>query len=209
MSDFEAELIHHAAPTLLGRKQSNLFSLPLSLLPKCREEIALYGKKLAEKGICIVYLYSFKNRVFIMVYRQNAMMRYLRVPHVRDYLISLGYPARIGKKDAMTETLAHLRKRMQADGDFPHEIGFFLGYPPADVFAFMREKGQNYKCVGFWKVYGDEKRALRIFQCYRDCRDQMMEQVTAGTSILSLLGAALTDTYFSELFFRKKEDNYE
>ena len=26
MSDFEAELIHHAAPTLLGRKQSNLFS---------------------------------------------------------------------------------------------------------------------------------------------------------------------------------------
>ena len=34
MSDFEAELIHHAAPTLLGRKQSNLFSLPLSLLPK-------------------------------------------------------------------------------------------------------------------------------------------------------------------------------
>ena len=127
MSDFEAELIHHAAPTLLGRKQSNLFSLPLSLLPKCREEIALYGKKLAEKGICIVYLYSFKNRVFIMVYRQNAMMRYLRVPHVRDYLISLGYPARIGKKDAMTETLAHLRKRMQADGDFPHEIGFFLG----------------------------------------------------------------------------------
>ena len=190
MSDFEAELIHHAAPTLLGRKQSNLFSLPLSLLPKCREEIALYGKKLAEKGICIVYLYSFKNRVFIMVYRQNAMMRYLRVPHVRDYLISLGYPARIGKKDAMTETLAHLRKRMQADGDFPHEIGFFLGYPPADVFAFMREKGQNYKCVGFWKVYGDEKRALRIFQCYRDCRDQMMEQVTAGSSILSLLGAA-------------------
>ena len=190
MSDFEAELIHHAAPTLLGRKQSNLFSLPLSLLPKCKEEIALYGKKLAEKGICIVYLYSFKNRVFIMVYRQNAMMRYLRVPHVRDYLISLGYPARIGKKDAMTETLAHLRKRMQADGDFPHEIGFSLGYPPADVFAFMREKGQNYKCVGFWKVYGDEKRALRIFQCYRDCRDQMMEQVTAGSSILSLLGAA-------------------
>ena len=29
MSDFEAELIHHAAPTLLGRKQSNLFSLPV------------------------------------------------------------------------------------------------------------------------------------------------------------------------------------
>ena len=183
MSDFEAELIHHAAPTLLGRKQSNLFSLPLSLLPKCREEIALYGKKLAEKGICIVYLYSFKNRVFIMVYRQNAMMRYLRVPHVRDYLISLGYPARIGKKDAMTQTLAHLRKRMQADGDFPHEIGFFLGYPPADVFAFMREKGQNYKCVGFWKVYGDEEQAQKTFEKYKKCTLVYCSQWAKGKSI--------------------------
>ena len=204
MSDFEAELIHHAAPTLLGRKQSNLFSLPLSLLPKCREEIALYGKKLAEKGICIVYLYSFKNRVFIMVYRQNAMMdptveveAILRIiPGDGSQYLFLQPAAQILKRAAQHRptgkdpAVAFSDERMQADGDFPHEIGFFLGYPPADVFAFMREKGQNYKCVGFWKVYGDEKRALRIFQCYRDCRDQMMEQVTAGSSILSLLGAA-------------------
>lgn len=190
MSDFEAELIHHAAPTLLGRKQSNLFSLPLSLLPKCREEIALYGKKLAEKGICIVYLYSFKKPCIHHGLSSKCHDAVSAGPPCAGLSHFPGLSCPYRQKDAMTETLAHLRKRMQADGDFPHEIGFFLGYPPADVFAFMREKGQNYKCVGFWKVYGDEKRALRIFQCYRDCRDQMMEQVTAGTSILSLLGAA-------------------
>lgn len=63
MSDFEAELIHHAAPTLLGRKQSNLFSLPLSLLPKCREEIALYGKKLAEKAFAS-YIFTVLKTVY-------------------------------------------------------------------------------------------------------------------------------------------------
>ena len=98
MSDFEAELIHHAAPTLLGRKQSNLFSLPLSLLPKCKEEIALYGKKLAEKGICIVYLYSFKNRVFIMVYRQKCHDAVSAGAPCAGLSHFPCYPARIGKK---------------------------------------------------------------------------------------------------------------
>lgn len=41
--------------------------------------------------------------------------------------------------------------------EFPHEIGFFFGYPAEDVFAFIREKGHNYKLVGDWKVYGDGK----------------------------------------------------
>ena len=177
MSDFEAELIHHAAPTLLGRKQSNLFSLPLSLLPKCREEIALYGKKLAEKGICIVYLYSFKNRVFIMVYRQNAMMRYLRVPHVRDYLISLGYPARIGKKDAMTETLAHLRKRMQADGEQHcadavdrkprpvEEAAVGKGFVPIQKDGNLPEKPADRAEKEEINLLGEEKRYRSLLRC--------------------------------------------
>lgn len=44
MSDFEAELIHHAAPTLLGRKQSNLFSLPLSLLLSAKKKSLFMAK---------------------------------------------------------------------------------------------------------------------------------------------------------------------
>ena len=190
MSYFETELIHHAAPTLLGRKQANLFSFPLELLPKYREEIASYQKHLQPYGIHIVYLYSCKKRVFLMVYRQKAMLRYLRTPHVKQYLLSLGYPKTLGNPKAFCQTIQFLRSRMQAYCEFPHEIGFFLGYQPADVFCFIKQKGQNYKCVGYWKVYGDEQKALRIFQCYENCRETLMEQVAAGTPILSLLGAA-------------------
>ena len=62
MSHFEAQLIHHAAPTLRGIKQANLFSLPLEQLPRFRAEIARYQKQLAPYGIRLLYLYCCKKR---------------------------------------------------------------------------------------------------------------------------------------------------
>lgn len=190
MSYFETELIHHAAPTLLGRKQANLFSFPLDLFAQYKDEIDDYQRQLAPHGIQIVYLYSCQKRVCIMVYREKALLRGLRIPHVKKYLVSIGYPETLGSRHALAETIRYLRSRMRTHCEFPHEIGFFLGYPPADVFSFIQKKGQHYKCIGYWKVYGDEAKALRIFQCYEDCRETLMQQVAAGTPILSLLGIA-------------------
>ncbi len=190
MSHFEAELIHHAAPTLLGRKQANLFSFPFSVMPAYQKEIALYQKQLAPFGICITYLYSCKNRIFVLVYRPAAMLRRLRVPSVKKHLLSLGYPETTGQKNTLPAVLRYLRKRILVQGDFPHEIGFFLGYPPADVFAFIQKKGMDYKCVGYWKVYGDEEKALRIFRLYENCRDNMMQLAESGIPLISLIQAA-------------------
>lgn len=190
MSFFEAELIQHAAPTLLGYKQANLFSIPLQALPQYRAEIAKYQRQLSAKGICVVYLYSCQKRVFLLVYRQKAMQRYFKAASVRRYLASIGYSFDIEEKNIVTQAIRYLRKRMQQYHEFPHEIGFFLGYPIADVFAFIQQKGQNYKRVGYWKVYGDEEKALRIFQCYEDCKEKMIQQVAAGVPILSVLGVA-------------------
>lgn len=110
-----------------------------------------------------------------MVYREKALLRGLRIPHVKKYLVSIGYPETLGSRHALAETICYLRSRMRTHCEFPHEIGFFLGYPPADVFSFIQKKGQHYKCIGYWKVYGDEAKALRIFQCYEDCRGPFMD----------------------------------
>ena len=40
-----------------------------------------------------------------------------------------------------------------AGGDFPHEIGLLLGYPPEDVSGFIENGGKNFLCSGYWKVY--------------------------------------------------------
>ena len=187
MSDFEKDLLTFASPALLGRKQANLFSFSIDCLPDYRKEIARYKKELAPLGISVEYLYCLQNRVYLLVYRKDMMLQYLRQPAVKEFLIKEGYPANIGEEESLYQTLCILRKHIIQGAEFPHEVGFFFGYPPEDVFSFIREKGQNYKLVGDWKVYGDGKAALRTFRSYARCRKRLMEQATAGADIVSLL----------------------
>lgn len=190
MSDFEKDLLTFASPALLGRKQANLFSFSVDCLTDYRKEIGRYQKELAPLGISVEYLYCRQRRVYLLVYRKDMMLQYLRQPAVREFLIKEGYPETIGEENSLYQTLCILRKHIMQDADFPHEVGFFFGYPPEDVFAFIREKGRNYKLVGDWKVYGDGKAALRTFRSYARCRKRLMEQASAGADIVSLLTPA-------------------
>ncbi len=38
------------------------------------------------------------------------------------------------------------RAHMEGKGDFPHEIGLLLGYPPEDVIGFMKT-GDKIRCI--------------------------------------------------------------
>lgn len=187
MSDFEKDLLYFASPALLGRKQANLFSFSIDCLTDYRKEINRYKKELAPLGISVEYLYCRQNRVYLLVYRKDMMLQYLRQPAVKEFLIKEGYPASIGEEESLYQTLCILRKHIMQGADFPHEVGFFFGYPPEDVFSFIREKGRNYKLIGDWKVYGDGKAALRTFRSYARCRKRLMEQASAGADIVSLL----------------------
>ena len=64
--------------------------------------------------------------------------------------------------------LERLRSRLAQREDFPHEIGLFLGYPLGDVIGFIKNAGQNCKCVGCWKVYCNECEAIRLLPDLRN-----------------------------------------
>ena len=187
MSDFEKDLLTFASPALLGRKQANLFSFSMNSLTDYRKEIERYQKELAPLGISVEYLYCRYDRVYLLVYRKDMMLQYLRQPAVKEFLIGEGYPETVGEEVSLYQTLCILRKHIMQGAEFPHEVGFFFGYPAEDVFAFIREKGRNYKLVGDWKVYGDGKAALRTFRSYARCRKRLMEQASAGAPIITLL----------------------
>ena len=76
-----------------------------------------------------------------------------------------------------------LIERLRTSPDFPHEIGLFLGYPPEDVRGFIENKAQDCKCVGCWKVYGDETAAQRRFAQYQKCKDVYCAKWEQGRSI--------------------------
>ena len=48
--------------------------------------------------------------------------------------------------------MVELVRRLNGEEAFPHEIGLFLGYPPEDVDAFIKNGAAGEKCIGMWKV---------------------------------------------------------
>ena len=82
--------------------------------------------------------------------------------------------------------LRELTRRLREGEEFPHEIGLFLGYPPEDVAGFMTHRGKNCKCVGCWKVYGDEYAARRRFAAYQSCTANYCRRRAGGASLEGL-----------------------
>lgn len=73
-----------------------------------------------------------------------------------------------------------------SEEEFPHEIGLFLSYPPENVLGFIQNGACKHKCVGCWKVYGDERAAKNIFEKYDMCSKAYSRQWLRGKSIEQL-----------------------
>ena len=83
-----------------------------------------------------------------------------------------------------------LKIRLCNEKVFPHEIGLLLGYPLADVKAFIATKGKNCIACGDWKAYGDEETAKCIFCKYKHCREVYMSVYGAGRKFIDMLVSA-------------------
>ena len=177
---FDWALAYHCAPALAGIKPADLFSWPLTAMEEMRE----YQSALAACGVQLRVLRQGR-RQLLLVYRAKCLERCLACAAVRQMLLSAGYPP----EGTVEELLSHLMTRLQGES-FPHEIGLFLGYPPADVEGFCKNKGQNYKCAGCWKVYCDECQARRTFEKFRKCREVYTRLWRQGRSVLQLTVAA-------------------
>jgi hypothetical protein len=161
-------LARHCAPVLLGKKPAALFPKPAWW-----DEAETAGK---------LRFLLFRRRdknALVFAYAPRLLSRTLESDGVRKTLKGLGYPA--GDAGAC---LAFLAQRFWEGGDFPHEVGFFLGYPPDDVRGFMRYRGSHCKLCGMWKVYGDVPKAAALFAEYALCRDRLVKHVQNGGAIL-------------------------
>lgn len=191
MTTFENQLIIHTSPTLLGIKQANMFSFPIEKLSEYRLEIKNHNDLLNKLGIYIDYLYKCSRRVFIIVYRKSNLINYLKNDTVSKFLIKEGYPENPGYEENFKKVFSYLRKRTNNYNEFPHEIGFFLGYPPYDVFEYIYQKGANFKFCGYWKVYKNEESARRMFVNYEKCKSFLLRKAieNSDTPVTKLLGA--------------------
>ena len=184
---FEAVLVEQCATTLAGVKPASLFRYQGADKRQPREAAARWAKELAPYGITIrVLKYCPQTGAcLIYLYRAGWLRSILSEPSTRAFLAGQGY----GADQSCQELLRQLSRRLCLEREFPHEIGVFLGYPLEDVVGFIRNRGRNYTCCGYWKAYGDPEAAQKRFDQYRRCTAACCEQFRKGTAITQLIAA--------------------
>lgn len=177
--------------------------LLLRVLAACEDE-------LGGSGIRLRVLVWRPCGALVYAYRPFELASYLSDPQAARPLSNLGYDlddldaciARLAKRVAVAsrsaaECACPASCPLAADGPcdescvcgFPHEMGYFLGFPYADVSEFIRQRGENYAVLGPWKVYADVPRALRTFERYRRCTDYFTHVYQRGHGIAQLASA--------------------
>lgn len=177
----EEFIVAQAAPTLAGMKTGSLFGCMYRDKAALNEDVRAWNRRLVPLGLCLLPLKFSGKRALLYLYRPDALREDLNDGTARAVLEKAGY-----RNESSTRCITELMRRLRMEGEFPHEIGLFLSYPPEDVRGFMENHAANYKLVGTWKVYGDVDKARETFKRYRDCTENYRAQQKAGSSIEQL-----------------------
>lgn len=179
-------LAFHCAPTLAGLKPANLIAHERIQKHYTIEEYDVTRTALISSGIHMERIWACEQRELTLVYHKALLEAHLKSPEIWGYLLVQGYPM----YEDFESIIAHLKKRVIESGGFPHEVGVFLGYPLVDVMGFIKNKGQNCKFCGYWKVYGDAEEARCLFESYSKVRDEMFKRVEEGHKITQIMQVA-------------------
>ena len=176
----EEMLIRCCAPTLAAIKTGSLFNCPFGSRQEMTESLRALNLCLLRKGVTAMPLRYRDGKALIYLCRIEMLDADLRDPLAEAILREYGYP-----EGSPIRKIAWLIRRLRECEAFPHEIGLFLGYPPADVRGFM--EGKACKCTGLWKVFEtDEQEAQQYFARCRHCTSAYLQRCREGWSLSRL-----------------------
>ena len=174
-------MIRHCSPTLAGLKTGSLFSCRYETEEAVRQDVRAMNRMLVPKGLRVLCLRYRAGLALIYLYRPDCLYRDLNDPTAAHLLADRGYPCANADRCVVA-----LVEKLHKCNEFPHEIGLFLGYPPVDVEGLIDHGVKDFKCVGDWKVYGDEEQARQTFARYRACTECYHAQWCSGKSVEQL-----------------------
>ena len=155
------------APVLAGVKPSNLL-----IIEKGHKELLGWELKGTRLARCL--LYTSERKDYWLLFEPEKVENLVRDPDNVNFLQKQGYERDLPLTGMLIQFRGRFARYKEGRDGFPHEMGILLGYPLADVQGFIRNKGKNYLYSGYWKVYGDVEKAIRLFQSYDRARKQML-----------------------------------
>ena len=162
----EKVLIENCSPTMAGLKTGSLFSCEFKSRKELLENIRRLNVRLVPRGVRMVPVKFAGDRALIYMYRPKKLSKDLCDSTALSILSTKLYPT-----ENAQNCVAELVKRLNTQEEFPHEIGLFLGYPPADVAGYILNSRKNCKCCGCWKVYCNECEAMKTFAKFAKCKE--------------------------------------
>lgn len=190
----ESAIVRHGSTVLAGIRPAAMFSCcSVHSAEELDGAIEECRTALRPHGVCLNVLARRDKGPLLYLFRPELMQRVLACPAVAENLQALGYNTS-SLDSCIGEVSARICEFDQAAlphdfWDFPHEIGYLLGYPPGDVQAFIRNRSMGAQVTGTWCAYGCARRAAAVqyhFDRHHECKDAYWTLYVEGATAADL-----------------------
>lgn len=181
-------LARYCMPTICKLKPSNLIHINKRTIIDTLSFYSILEMEILQFDCCYSILYENEKMIIILIYNFELLNRVLLCDNIRAFLMLYQYDI---KNISVLDDINNIKKRYldywQNDGEFPHEVGVFLGYSLADVKGFINNQGKNYLLSGFWKVYYDKEQAEETFHSYQKLRENALKMLSDGHELKDII----------------------
>lgn len=141
---------------------------PCAILSVSAQELALCTQ--LSHNLRLVVLKKRQDRHCLLVYHPQQLTQTLSRKSVLRHLQQLGYD----KTFQLERYVATLCARIRTSGDFPHEIGFFLGYPIKDVLGYMGLADVPFAKAMGWRMYGNTDSSEQLYHQVKQAKQAII-----------------------------------
>lgn len=158
-------LANSAAPVFVGIKPSCLVTIWKHRIADMNLNQFVQEQNARKKFDCQLKI-LLETELYYLLFCYHKELLQETLCQSKGNILMSGYASTEKLEDALGILMDKLKRYHTEHQIFPHEVGIFLGYPLWDVEGFIQNHGQNYKLIGYWKVYDDVIGAIRKFQEY-------------------------------------------
>jgi hypothetical protein len=176
-------LANSCMPTLIRQKPCSLIGFQKKYISSPEKLNLLLINEIEYFGCQYKLLYENEKVYFALVYSTDLLEATLSNARNAFILNCYGYKNITTLQALLDHFKARFSKYHQGELEFPDELGILLGYPIEDVEQYIKNKGQNYKLCGYWKVYDNVEKAQETFDYFKWISKEAVELIFSGKEL--------------------------
>ena len=181
LKNIEIQLALQCAPLITGLKVSNLLIVSL-------ENAGQVTAIMEKSGLSYYKMLQTKEKVTFLLYRRKQLEEFLCRREIRHFFRQEGYQVFQFGRILRTFQMRYATY-MKEGGEFPHEMGLLLGYPLEDVRGFMENEGKYFLYSGYWKVYENMTKKIRLFRKFEVAKEMLIFLIYNGVGMEEIMAS--------------------